>query len=470
MSISTSNCPPGLRAAEAPLYWLNGRYVTPTTSSNGEEELAPMTTARMVTWISRFITFLAPRRGEMVGLTKNCAEIILASDALRASVPIIDNVEALILPGVEIDETMTAQEGLGWLRKAVLGEFPFWPEDKERSVAVVVAAMLTGFAQLLIADKAQRPCFVVMANAERSGKTLLVRIMLCPVFGRAKVTPPPSGVDDAELPKKIASLAFAGASYVFLDNCKGKIGGGPLEAFITSTVINDRLLGKSEMKEAANDLLYMFTGNNAELTPDMRGRSLVVELFVEEAQPELREVRNWLDENRVLAMRARILSVLWAIVREWAAGERHKSGCSHGTFQDWADVIGSMCECVGLVSPVKPPRLRKPVDADLAAFDSLLPLALEDRGDRRLMASGELMQFARELGALSFLQEEKPEDDKEARSERAAWGKRIERFIDQRFPSGCKIEWDDHTSRTNRRLIISRVADVSVPTVPEATE
>lgn len=372
--------------------------------------------------------------------------------------------ELLVMPGVVIDEKVSAVKGVEWLTREVLGEFPFWRGDVERSLAVVLAGMLTGFCQLLLPYGAQRPVFIVVANAERSGKTLLVRFMLCPLFGRAEIMTPPSGPDDKEVPKALAALAFEGASYAFFDNCKEEIGGGALEAAVTASVLKARILGNSEMKSAPNDLVYFFTGNRARITPDMRGRSLVVELFVDVAQPEMREVRNWVDENGVLELRGRILSVLWAIVREWVGDGCRKGSGRHGTFQAWADVIGGMVERLGMKSPVAAPCLRNPVEPDLAAFDVLLPLVMEEAReqgrtiDPLLMGSRELMEKARGLGAFGFLSEVEPDDDKAKRAECTAWGRRVERFEGLRFPCGCMMEWTDHASRSARKLKISGIA------------
>lgn len=369
----------------------------------------------------------------------------------------------LVLPGVEVDEGVDWEVGVGWLTGELLREFPIPEVDRGRAVSVVLAGMLSCFGRLLLPERTKRPAFVTLANAPGGGKTLLAQLMICPTFGPAAISTPPRGKDDAETAKTLFAAAVGGGSYVFFDNCEHEIGGAAIEGMVTASQIEDRILGRTERLSVPLDLLFFFSGNRAKVTDDMRRRSLVVELFVEEARPEDRRVERWMDENGVLGLRSRILGVLWAVVRHWAGVDRPGSGVGHGSFQVWADVIGGMCEAVGLVSPVSVPCLRSSVNEDLAAFDVLLPLVLEEHVERGgdveavLMKSGELMGKARELGAFSFLQEDEPSDDKERRSERAAWGKRVEKWVDRWMPSGVRMRWAEGAAgRACRKLRIER--------------
>ena len=65
-------------------------------------------------------------------------------------------------------------------------------------------------------------------------------------------------------------------------------------------------------------MTIFLTGNGATISSDMRRRLLIVELFLREARPEDRIIRNPMDDSRIHALRGEILSALWAVTRAWA--------------------------------------------------------------------------------------------------------------------------------------------------------
>lgn len=370
--------------------------------------------------------------------------------------------ETFVVEKIALDETLDPGEAIRWLVQDVFGEFPLWKEDHWRSMSAIVAMCAMPFCELLLPDGVQRPAFIVTANAEGSGKTLLVQHALVPIFGEVTMTEPPVNKESETMGKKLAAMVFAGVPYVFIDNWQGEVGGAAIEMFCTARMIRDRVLGSPEVKSAKKTAMLFITGNRAEVSPDMRRRSIVIELFVEETQAELREVKNWIDEPGILKQRERLLSAYWSLVKAWAAtSPRPTSSVKHGTFAAWADVVCAIVETAGLPSPLSPPRLRNPVNPDLEAFEVLLPLVLDERNaDVAELKSADLMEKARALGGFSFLDDESPDEDsdrgsKDARRERAIWGKCLERFMDRRFRSGVKMEWTAG-ARQHRKVRISR--------------
>lgn len=378
--------------------------------------------------------------------------------------------ETYVTTDIKLDESITKDEAVTWLVKEVFAEFPLWKDDFWRSMATIHAMVLMPFCELLVPAGVQRPAFIATANAEGSGKTLLVQFALVPIFGTVSMTTPPVSKESDKLENKLQALVFNGAQYIFIDNWTGEIGGAAIEMFCTAREIRDRVLGKPDIKTAKKTAMLFITGNRAKVSPDMRRRSLVIELFVEETQAELREVKRWIDEPGILAMRERLLSAYWALVRDWAsATPRPRSTVKHGTFGAWADVVCAIVENAGLPSPLSPPRLREALDPDLEAFEVLLPLLLEERDAAvREMSSAELMGRFRDLGGLSFLDPEPPDEttpegEKAARRERGIWGKCLERFMDRKFRSGVRITWTPG-ARANRKVRMERtVTTVSAP-------
>ena len=379
--------------------------------------------------------------------------------------------ETFVVENIALDETISPADAAAWLTKEVFGEFPLWKEDYWRSMSTIMAMVLMPFCELLVPEGVQRPAFIVTANAEGSGKTLLVQHAICPIHGEVAVTAPPVNKESETMEKKLKALVFSGAPYIFIDNWQGEIGGAAIEGFCTARVMKDRMLGSDDVKSAKKNTLLFITGNRAKVSPDMRRRSLVIELFVEETQAEMRQLKRWIDENGIFAMRKELLSAYWALVKDWAAqSPRPGSSIRHGTFAAWSDVVCAIVEAAGLPSPLSPPRLRESLDPDLEAFEVLLPCILDERQtDVAEMPSAAVMEKARELGGFGFLDDVEPDSTtesgaKKARSERGVWGKLLERFMDRRFRCGVKIEWTG-VSRTHRKIKLSRDRSDRNPTV-----
>ena len=103
-----------------------------------------------------------------------------------------------------------AGEAVAYVRE-LLSEFCFCPADRERSLAVAVAAMLTLFCRHVLRPNEERPAFVYTANAEGSGKTLLAKLANIPLLGYAPVRTVPK--EESEI-RKLVLAAVLGASPV----------------------------------------------------------------------------------------------------------------------------------------------------------------------------------------------------------------------------------------------------------------
>jgi hypothetical protein len=72
-------------------------------------------------------------------------------------------------PGFDIG--LGAEEAIKYFRE-LLSEFCFRDNDRERSISVILAHMLTLFCAHVLGPNTIRPAFIITANAEGSGKTL----------------------------------------------------------------------------------------------------------------------------------------------------------------------------------------------------------------------------------------------------------------------------------------------------------
>jgi len=228
---------------------------------------------------------------------------------------------------------------------------------QSRSLAVQVAAMVAPFCVSLIPEEASRMGFVFDANSQRSGKTLLAKIALAPMYGTIKLQSWKSNGE--ELSKVIDAEMLSGSNYICFDNVRGSIVSQAIEGLMTSPKWTGRVLGKTEMFTVRNRVSLYFTGNGAILNSDMAHRCLVCRLFVPEGDVQERKVERviddpWLDD---LGNRRRILSALWAIVRAWhEAGEPNASHYGFKPrlgFERWGEIIGGIVGFAGFGNPLE---------------------------------------------------------------------------------------------------------------------
>ena len=320
----------------------------------------------------------------------------------------------------------------------LLADTAFNPIDKERSTSAILSMMLAPFCDSLFGRFTCRPAFIVQANQEGAGKTTAITMALAPIFGPVVVTAAPEKGNEGELAKLLNSIAQAGAPYLFLDNWVGKIQSGALAAFITASALSARVLGTSYLFDADKHCLVFISAIRSNVVGEMRRRSVFIDLFVEEARSEDRKINRPIDEGDILNWRSDILASLWALVREWRDADCPKGSLSNASFNEWGRTIGGILEHAGYQSPLLPPP--QAVDERLDSMTKVVKAAsLSMLTNEIFIRPSELIEIAREAGAFTWLLDEEPPDtskpqgDKEARSERRAFGFYCEQFKGRTF-------------------------------------
>lgn len=216
-----------------------------------------------------------------------------------------------------------------------------------RSLSVQVGSMLALFAANCIPREASRMGFIMDANSQRSGKTLLVKITTAPVYGTFKAQGWRD--DDESLAKILDSEILAASPYICFDNVRSFIQSDKLESLFTSPLWTGRILGKTENFTAENNTVVFITGNNVNAGTDILHRCLRINLYVEESDVQSRQRPDNIISDVWLAKpenRRHILSALWAIVRHWDQAGRPLSDI-HKTrlgFEEWGQIIGGMVD------------------------------------------------------------------------------------------------------------------------------
>lgn len=393
----------GAVLAEAPIFRREDVIVTvePTT---GEMKL--MTPERFLTWVSDHVviyevyeTGKGEKRMEKKlrkTMPKSTAQGVLASDAFYYQIRQLVRVNAVRMPvmradkrvvllpegfdpeskiftlksGVRIDETMTLETAKNCVFQKYYGEFRF---TDPRSFSVAITLPLALFGMGLQDVEAARLGFMVRANTQGGGKSLVAQAGITPSFGLPENT---AKAKEDELRKILDAAVLQGSPYLFFDNLKGHFENALIEGFMTSPVWRARVMGTQRFMRGKVCSILIITGNNLTVSPDMQRRLLQCDIFVEEF--DVQEKRHAVDLNPVVLnrpeVRGEFLSALWALIRNWDVNGRKPAGPPGKPFRvngfaEWSDIFGGIIQAAGYANP-----LERPSDAQTAA-----PMTLHQR-------------------------------------------------------------------------------------------
>lgn len=343
-------------------------------------------------------------------------------------------------PGSPYPLDMTAETARDVFDQA-FAEFPF-VEDAGRSKAVAIAAVLTVYAGGLMAEGSNRPVFLYLGNAEGTGKTTAARLAgIC--YGAVAAEPAPVAEDEWQ--KKLLSAVIGGRRLLLLDNLKGFLNSPSLEAYTTASRYAGRILGVSKEFSGEACATVLITGNRLTISPDMRRRSLMVELFMHELRAEDRRFERRLDDPALLALRPRLLGACWALVRSWDSAWRPVASRMNSSFPRWCDAIGGIVEHAGFACPTAPAEIDGMGDTDTRDIGKLAgELAT---GTRYTFA--EIAELCAEHGLFERFTNDREKDGELTRSAKSAFPKTLKQYDRRAIAPGLKfyIEGEGKTRR-----------------------
>ncbi len=366
------------------------------------QRLEPATPTWLRTWVEKHaVPFRNSNQGGDIQITKSMskdnAEAVLASEQFLDQLPKVERFHPCPMPvlrkdgsiellPIGLDEeshTFTADPEFliepdslidaRMVLDTLLNEFA-WPDDQGRSKAVHIAAMLTVFAGGIMPPDSIKPVFFYTSNAEGSGKTTLAQLAGMPYRSTPVETAPK---DEAEWQKKLLTVAISGRRLLLLDNLKGHLNSGAFEAYTTSSQFTGRILGGSKEFTGEAGATVLITGNGLTITPDLRRRSLFVELFLKELRAEDRKFKRILDPYAIASMRREVLCALWGLVHEWDKARRKDASVQNASFYNssfprWCESIAAIVEFAGYGCPTIPAEIDGMGDTDTADISSLL--------------------------------------------------------------------------------------------------
>ena len=235
------------------------------------------------------------------------------------------------------------QRAIAWYREWPLSGFMF---DTPASLTHTICGILTPYVRDLIAG--ETPLFLVQAPTRGSGKSKLAR--LCIGINATTFQDTLLPRQEVEIQKQILSLLRTGPTHILFDNVRGTVNSGSLDKVLTSDIYTDRVLGRSETETYPNKAMWWMTGNNALLGGDLPSRTVLIGLDTGMERPEQRtafktgDLNKWLAVNRLLCVQHAL-----TLIRYWLQeGMPLYAGPNYHRAMDWAQVLGGICETVGL--------------------------------------------------------------------------------------------------------------------------
>jgi hypothetical protein len=273
----------------------------------------------------------------------------------------------------------------------------------ERSLAVHITAMVAMFAGALAPLAAKRLNFLYRANISRAGKGLLAYSAIVGPCGPVLIQSIPESKE--EFKKILDTEALNASPYIFLDEVERKLVNRTLNSFMTANMWTGRLMNSQKKFAVPQTSVVFLTGNNVELSSDLAGRCLIVDLYVDDADAQSRPIRNVIDEVYLAKpeVRADILAALWALVRSWNEAKpagRPVPGSVFRGFEIFSNIFGGIVEHAGFVNPMQSTAAE--VDPDYADMLAVVTALSKDLEDRMEFEFHEIIEVCRELNAFEW--------------------------------------------------------------------
>jgi hypothetical protein len=223
----------------------------------------------------------------------------------------------------------------------LIQDFRFQAEsDRSRFLALLIAPALQTAGLL----RGQYPIGLIQAIEQGSGKSSLMELIPLVYNETAASAAPRNTKKQGGVGSFDASLSAAilkGKRFVVVDNQRGMLDSPLLESAVTQGEAQVRATYAAETVVKTNGTIFLITANNAEMTPDLVERCVVVNLRGKPAKWSM-EKEEW--KELVREYQPVLLASIYAIIREW-----HRQGCPSGDstphrFRDWSAPLCGMLE------------------------------------------------------------------------------------------------------------------------------
>lgn len=274
---------------------------------------------------------------------------------------------------VTLPKSPTRDDALAALARlrALVEDFPF-AAPRDCSESAWLAALLTIVCRSAVDGPV--PLTLIDASEKGSGKTLLADLLGAISQGQSlpRQTQPESR---EEWKKTMLTIALEAPPVILFDNVSSKFGSDALDAFLTGTRYQDRLLSKNETVSPKTRTVFVVTANNPSFKQDTIRRSLHVRITPKEERPEQRATFKHPNILRhIRGNRGQYLGDVLTVLRAYfAAGRPPVEMRTMGSYEEWSAVVRAPLIWLGLPDPAETQdELRESADDDRAVFGEFL--------------------------------------------------------------------------------------------------
>lgn len=206
--------------------------------------------------------------------------------------------------------------------------------------AVARGALLAGlWTAILRASFDITPAFASDGPEFGAGKTLLLETIVSIASGKAAVISPPFVGDESEIRKMLTSIALGGDTYLLLDNLEGYIHSPTLQAFLTGSRWNDRLLTTNRMLKGVSTRIFMaMTASNISFSGDLQRR--VISWRIDPAMERgAGRVFDWCPKETGISMRREIITAVLGLTLAAQNAGLPPVTESLGSFTAWERIV-----------------------------------------------------------------------------------------------------------------------------------
>jgi hypothetical protein len=283
--------------------------------------------------------------------------------------------EGFVMP--DIPEKPTKEDVMESVKlvREIFMDFPFVGEKTNNPseantiatlLSLVIRPSIDGCVPMALIDKPQ----------PGTGASLIAEVIGRIANGRLPETTT-APVTEEEWRKKLHATLSTGRIFTIIDNVEKKIESASLASTLTSRLVEDRILGKSENAAYDNQTMWVATGNNIMVGGDLPRRCYLIRMDAKVARPWERDkfthqdIRGWVIENR-----GRILAAILTMTRSWIQAGKPKPDSKlpkMGSFEEWRDIIGGIlehCEVKGFLTNLENMYLMS--DADTPQWEMFL--------------------------------------------------------------------------------------------------
>jgi hypothetical protein len=350
-----------LVAATERYYVWGGSVVTLDRDEDGGSVLTPVKTAALP---SAFEEVAQPRTYTRIGdnvievdavFSEQAAKLIVHAAPFRSALPYIRllsrcpvlverpngtlvqvcgyDPESGVLADGPVTEDVSLDEAVPLLNDVLEGFDFATPSDRSRAMAALITPAMM-FGRLL--KDARTPIDLGEADQSQTGKGYRNKLTAALYRTGVKTVTQRRGGGVGSLEESFNSHLVRGASFVCLDNVRGKVDSPAIESFLTEESYFARVPFQDSIEVDPRRVVMQMTSNKADITVDLANRSSCVRLL---KRPDGQPFRRYPEGDLLAHVRAnqpKYLGAVFAVVHAWhGAGKPATDECRH-SFRTWA--------------------------------------------------------------------------------------------------------------------------------------